>query len=249
MNFTLKKSDLNLKVYIVAAKPTAPGAENDIAVISSVPMTNWLMSPEKPSGIPRNDGDVWIQYSTKGDTKNILKQNSMMIAMITAWQYVDGTWVDRKAVSCQGGVWVDWIKFLYNKGHYYVNFAETGYIGGKVEEGSTSFTLYPMSQRVTKYTKEPYDLTGASSIIVHVVRAIGRDNNSLNSQILKVGTLNVSNGWAIGQAAAETGSNITGEDFMLTLDVSALDGMHYIGLTCDSNENDTCMEVDAIWFE
>lgn len=112
MNFTLKKSDLNFKVYIVAAKPTTPGAENDIAVISSVPMTNWLMSPEAPSGTPRNDGDVWIQYSVSGNTKNILKQNALMIATINAWQYVDGVWVDREAVSCQGGVWVDWITDL-----------------------------------------------------------------------------------------------------------------------------------------
>lgn len=109
MNFTLKKSDLNFKVYTVPSKPTTPGAENDIAIISSVPMTNWLMSPEAPSGIPRNDGDVWIQYSTKGSTKNILKQNALMIATISAWQYVDGVWIDREAVSCQSGVWVEWI--------------------------------------------------------------------------------------------------------------------------------------------
>lgn len=108
MNFTLKKSDLNFKVYTVPSKPTTAGAENDIAIISSVPMSNWIMSPEKPSGAPRSNGDVWIQYSTKGSTRNILKQNSMMIAMITAWQYVDGAWVSREAVSCHGGEWVHW---------------------------------------------------------------------------------------------------------------------------------------------
>jgi len=107
MNFALKKSDLNFKVYTVEAKPTAPGAENDIAIISSVPMTNWIMSPEKPSGIPWNDGDVWIQYSTKSNTRNILKQNALMIAMISAWQYVDGAWASVEAVSCQGGEWRD----------------------------------------------------------------------------------------------------------------------------------------------
>lgn len=122
MNFTLKKSDLNFKVYVAPTKPTAPGAENDIAIISSVPMSNWIMSPEKPSGIPRNDGDLWIQYSVTGNTKNILKQNAFMIFTISAWQYVDGAWVYRKAVSYQGGEWVEWITYLYNKGTLNDNF-------------------------------------------------------------------------------------------------------------------------------
>lgn len=110
MNFSIKKSNLNFKVYTVPSKPTTPGAENDIAIISSVPMTNWIMAPEKPSGIPRTDGDVWIQYSVEGDILfNALKQNALMIATISAWQYVDGEWVEVTAVSCQNGDWVDWI--------------------------------------------------------------------------------------------------------------------------------------------
>ena len=125
MNFTLKKSNLNFKVYTVESKPTTPGAENDIAIISSVPMTNWIMSPDNPTGIPRNEGDVWIQYSVCGNTKNILKQNAMTIATIRAWQYVDGAWVDREAVSCQDGAWVDWWD-----GSLYINGNEYAHVTG-----------------------------------------------------------------------------------------------------------------------
>ena len=130
MNFTLKKSDLNFKVYTVEANPSTPGAKNDIAVISPVPMSNWIMSPDKPSGIPRTDGDVWIQYSVNGNTFNALKNNSMMIATISAWQYVDGAWVDREAVSCQGGEWVDLITYLYKAPDEY-----TGLTGGWTVSG------------------------------------------------------------------------------------------------------------------
>ena len=91
-------------MYTVASKPTSPGANNDIAVITSVPMPNWIMSPGDPSGIPRSEGDVWIQYSVTGDTFNILKNNSMMIATIKAWQYVNGVWADVEAVSCRNGM-------------------------------------------------------------------------------------------------------------------------------------------------
>lgn len=132
MKFTLKKSDLNLRVYTTPSKPTAAGAENDIAIISSVPMGNWLMSPEKPSGMPRNDGDVWIQYSTDGNTFNALKQNALMIATISAWQYVDGAWVDREAVSCQGGKWAEWISYFYKEGNQYTDIT-----GGWTSDGLT----------------------------------------------------------------------------------------------------------------
>lgn len=116
MNFSIKKSDLNFKVYTASSIPTAPGVENDIVIVTSVPMTNWIMSPEEPSGIPRADGDVWIKYSTEGNTFNALKQNAFMIATISAYQYVDGKWVDVDAASCQGGEWVEWVTYLFNRG-------------------------------------------------------------------------------------------------------------------------------------
>lgn len=112
MSFKFTKSNLNFDVYTVASKPTAPGANNDIAIITSVSMPNWIMSPDKPSGIPRSDGDVWIQYSVSGKTFNALKNNSMMVATIKAWQYVDGAWTEVEAVSCQNGEWVDWVEYL-----------------------------------------------------------------------------------------------------------------------------------------
>ena len=113
MDFKLKKSNLNFRVYTAAAIPTT-GTENDIVIISEVPMSNWILSPDKPSGIPRSDGDVWIRYSVNGDTFNALKNNSMMIATISAWQYVDGAWGDVTAMSYQDGEWVEWAIFLVN---------------------------------------------------------------------------------------------------------------------------------------
>lgn len=116
MSFKFTKSNLNFDVYTSASKPTTPGANNDIAIITSVPMPNWIMSPDKPSGTPRSDGDVWIQYSVSGNTFNALKNSTMMIATISAWQYVDGEWANVEAVSYQDGSWTQWIKFLLGDG-------------------------------------------------------------------------------------------------------------------------------------
>ena len=122
MDFKLKKSELNFRVYTAPSFP-ATGTENDICIKSEVPMTNWVMSPDKPSGAPRSDGDVWIQYSATGDTFNVLKSSTMMIAAVTAWQYVNGAWVYATAKIYQNGAW-------NHAGNYYIyyrgNFANSG---------------------------------------------------------------------------------------------------------------------------
>lgn len=108
MDFKLKKSELNFRVYTAPSFP-ATGTENDICIKSEVPMTNWVMSPDKPSGIPRTDGDVWIQYTVAVGTVNILKNSTMMIATIYAWQYVDGAWKPVEAATYNGSAFVPWI--------------------------------------------------------------------------------------------------------------------------------------------
>lgn len=120
MDFKLKKNNLNFKVYTAAATP-ATGTENDIVIITSTAMKNWVLSPNAPSGAPRTDGDVWLQYSVDGDVFNTVKQNSFMIAPLTAWQYIDGTWASVPAVSYHGGEWTSWLVWLFNTGNQHTN--------------------------------------------------------------------------------------------------------------------------------
>lgn len=122
MDFKLKKSNLNFRVYTAPAFPST-GNENDICVISDVPMKNWILSPDDPSGTPRTDGDVWIKYSVDDGTVNLLKTGAMMVAMASASQYVNGTWVDTEAKSYRDGAWVDWIPegMLYLNGNQFTN--------------------------------------------------------------------------------------------------------------------------------
>lgn len=115
MDFKLNKSNLNFRVYTAATLPDA-AQENDICIVSDVPMKNWILSPDAPSGAPRTDGDVWIQYSVTGNTVNIAKTGAMMVVTISASQYVDGVWVYRTAKSHRDGEWVSWVIYLYNSG-------------------------------------------------------------------------------------------------------------------------------------
>ena len=93
MNLANKKSNLNFRVYTATEIPET-GVENDIAIITNAKMKNWIMSPNLPLGIPRSDGDVWIQYSTDGDSINALKEDYLLIRIVSAYQYVDNSWKD-----------------------------------------------------------------------------------------------------------------------------------------------------------
>lgn len=153
MDFKLKKSNLNLKVYSAAELPST-GNENDICVISSVPMPNWILSPDEPSGAPRSDGDVWIEYSVTGNTFNALKNNSMMITAISAKQYIGGAWVDKTAKIYQSGKWVDLIACLYNNGTEVVAWA-----GAWHEKDDCLYGTGSDTNALYHYTEKKYDIT------------------------------------------------------------------------------------------
>ena len=104
MNFKLTKSSLNFKVY---TSPTIPasGTENDIVIISSTPMENWILSSDSPTGEPRNKGDVWIQYSVSGNVFDIMNQHDFMLAITRIYQYISGIWMTVDASRYVGGVW------------------------------------------------------------------------------------------------------------------------------------------------
>lgn len=170
MSFKFTKNNLNFDVYTVASKPTAPGANNDIAIITSVPMSNWIMSPDKPSGTPRSDGDVWIQYSVTGNTFNALKNNSMMIATIEVWQYVDDVWTSVEAVSCRDGEWVNWIYWIVRDGTVVLNR-----LNGRLRDTSAFsvvhndgyIRVYTTNSRTDGFTLDsPIDISDKTQVVL-----------------------------------------------------------------------------------
>ena len=94
MGFKLSKSNMGFRVYTATAFPST-ALKNDIVLASDVPMTNWILSPAEPTGTPRTNGDVWLRYSVKGETFNVLKNGAMMIYIVSAHQYINDTWVSK----------------------------------------------------------------------------------------------------------------------------------------------------------
>lgn len=230
MNFKLQKSNLNFRVY---ATPDIPktGMNNDVCVISEVPMTNWILSPDAPSSAPRNDGDVWLTYSVDGNAFNALKQNSMMIAMISAKQYVDGVWVEKTAKSCQNGEWVDW--FVWN-GELYIDKDQYEPITGGwwnntglyYQSGSTTYSAKPVDLNTaldtnislsgnggfsSVSTKNKIDLTNYTKLLFNIASGSSTDQEMVFIHTFESGNIR-------NERKSSSG----------TLDLSDIEGEYYI---------------------
>lgn len=230
MDFKLKKSELNFRVYTAPSLP-ATGTENDICIISEVPMTNWVMSPDKPSGIPRSDGDVWIQYSVTGNVFNVLKNNAMLIATISAWQYVNGAWVGAPAYSHQNSEWVDWITtyYLFKSGEgELVPLTLTKQTNGTFTKTNDAITVgYTSTGASAVYisTTDKIDLTGFKTL--HVVANYTEEVSGygamlgVHDQLIQLGVTSMTHYRTLTTGGGEKDH---------TFDVSGFDESLYIGL-------------------
>lgn len=230
MDFKLKKSDLNFRVYTASAVPGS-GNENDIVIISDVPMKNWVMSPDAPKGAPRNDGDVWITYSVTGNTFNVLKNNTMLIATISAYQYVDGVWARVEAKNYQNGAWADWFPegALYYNGAFAVPYVVTGPYSDHIGTCTLGDGYFLLKMRTAAYstqvvTESPIDVTDYKTMTV--------DFDSLtpvgtNSEIkLFANDVGVEDTTLVKEAKLSNKASGT-----VTLDLSTLSGSYYLAVS------------------
>lgn len=232
MDFKLNKSNLNFRVYTAASLPET-GQENDICIVSDVPMKNWILSPDAPKGTPRNDGDVWIRYAVTGKTFNALKNGAMVIATISAMQCIDGAWVKKIAKSYRNGEWVDWITYVLRSGADEIGLEKYQYQGASRSETAgddyiefTTKTTASGSYASSTYgraTSSPVDLTDVTTIYAKI--------NVIN------GGISGGNSWGAGiNVATEKNQSsrvkkvtqpASGEGIMV-VDVSDLTGLYYI---------------------
>lgn len=243
MKFSFKNNDLNFRVY-VAATPPETGKQNDIVIISETDMQNWILSPENPKGIPNSDGDVWIKYAVAGNTFNALKNNTLMIATISAWQYVDGVWADVTAKIYQNGKWVDWITYLYKPGDECTNITGgwSRYNGTLTKNGDSlviSNAGVGTSSYAAVYTEKLIDLSNVNEL--HVVASGSGYSADILATSIVVSKTRTSNKGSVA-ASADIGFNM-GE---YTLDVSTLDETYYIGFMVAGSSNVHSMTVQEL---
>lgn len=236
MDFKLKKSDLNFMVYTASSLPEI-GQENDVCIISDVPMKNWTLSPDESKGTPRNDGDVWIQYSVGGNVFDALKDNVMMISFLSVKQYIDGAWVEKTAKSYKNGTWEGWVKYLYYKGNQYTDLT-----GGWVSYGSSAKITFSSDHIrleiqsgynetwAMAHTANKIDITNISKLYFYIDERTSTDITESTNANSKYSTVGISvspdvrtNGWTAYKRVS-TGTTQT----LFEVDVSEYNGEYYV---------------------
>lgn len=233
-------SELNFRVISGTAAPAAP-RENDIWV-NTESMTGWCFSAQEPEAA---EGLVWVTVgSSTGVAFNALKKNALMVYPISAKQYADGAWTNKAAQIFQSGVWSSFSTtalYLYQPGDdggFVAEGMAAGSLSGytsvpTVTYGSESLVILPgKSTAVTAYrggivrTENKFDLSGYNTLTFEgTAEGIGVGNSKL-SIWSEMGAVQTDN--RVKYADLANGSD------PVVIDVSDLDGNHYIGLGFDS---------------
>ena len=235
MDFKLRKSNLNVRVYTAPVIPDS-SKENDICIISPVSMKNWMMSPDKPSGAPRAEGDVWIRYSVTGETLNVLKTGALMVDIIKAYQYVNGTWLGVPVVSRLNGAWTHQMVYLYDDGEEFSDLtggwkidikpASSSWAKGTGTKNADNVVLTcEAMQEIAAVTTNKINVTNLNTIFVKV-------------DVCELSGVN-SNGW-FGITDKATGNNSVAQVCIKTagdfsVDVRDISGEYYVFVRADAH--------------
>lgn len=225
---------LNFKVVGGTSAPDSP-SENMIWVNTSTTITSWVFSvtePESPSA-----GMVWISIGTASPAEfNALKKNTIHVYPLSAKQYIGGSWEDRTAKSYLGGVWSAWGQWLYNAGVWsngsaltktYTNQSHTlTYNAGDIRAICTSrhdavYTAFALTEDLTawnqlcvKFTANEAYTAAGTELGYAAVRLQAATGTHHNTGVAVKGQMNMA----------------AGETYTLQLDISQLEGDHYIHL-------------------
>lgn len=242
----IEDASLNFKVVGGTTEPASP-SENMIWVNTDTPITWWGIGDYNHSpGWSTPDGYVYINADTStnnGGDFNALKKNEIWLRPNRAIQRVNGAWVDKTAKIYQNGAWVDWWDGqLYENGNQF-----TGVTGGwgihnyitdsrpliaAEHKSDQMFFQAQNDHKVLMGIGNPVDLSD-----VNQIRITGKINKvfpyngavyGLHIDVLKTKDL---------ASKVARFSMLVEEVFDYTLNVSSLNGEHYVIIWADGNAN------------
>ena len=243
-------TSLNFSIVGGTSQPVNP-KENTIWVNTDTRISGWVFSasdPESPT-----EGMVWILTGISSTVKfNALKKNGIQVYPISAKQYINGVWVNKTAMSYQGGKWVNWLKtenFLYYRGSFYNDQKIT-------EQYNRGCTYTLENDKIHIYAGEytgnavylyfnPISFSGKTKLIVRA-KSNGNFRTSGESE------------WMCGFAVSATTSTdpawndphanrltlTAGEKIDLTLDVSAINDTRYVVIRASCSGGTGLLDVD-----
>ena len=240
---------LNFQVVGGTSAPSN-STENTIWVNTDVTISTWSFFKTKPTWTMSNG---WVYIVSEISTNNVttafdaLKQNEIWINPITAWQYVNGAWVQKDMQIYKNGAWIPYTVFLYKSGDqcssttggwagdnatdngiynvidlrpYYLNGGYAGDSNGALRLSAAMKSGYGGYGAVSMATKNKIDLTNVSSIIVSA-------NVYSSNEFTKVGVTSNDCIWnSSGRWNCAAYTNLV--NGTTTLDVSSLSGSYHV---------------------
>lgn len=248
---------LNFKVVGGTTQPT--GKENLIWVKTSATITGYMFSGAKPTSAA--SGTVLIQTAaTSNAAFNALKKNTLMVYPDSVSQYVNGAWEKRDAWIYQNNAWkqISWSWLYVIQNGVIVTppgFSTFGYTGNTTLPTITAGDGYQQIASTTNSnavtTDSAIDLTNVTTVYAGINLVKVTQSTTAKWKGISLAVLNavgVANHSALTNAIIEQQLTTTIGEQTLSVDVSALTGSYYIGLTASSNgTNGSTIQAKNIW--
>lgn len=248
---------LNFKVVGGTTQPT--GKENLIWVKTSTTITGYMFAGTKPASVA--NGTVLIQTAATSDAAfNALKKDTLMVYPDSVSQYINGAWEKRDAWIYQNSAWkqISWSWLYVIQNGVIVTppgFGTFGYTGNTTlptitaGEGYQQIASTSNSNAVT--TDSAIDLTNVTTVYADINLVKVTQSTTAKWKGISLAVLNavgVANHSALTNAIIEQQLTTTIGEQTLSVDVSALTGSYYIGLTASSNGTaGSTIQAKNIW--
>ena len=236
-------ASLNFKV-VGNPQPASP-IDNTIWISTDKKISSYIFSasePENPS-----EGMVWISTGTSSTVAfSATKKNPVMIYPLSAKQCIDGALVDVPAKSYQGGAWRDWWNGeLYDSGNEFESITG-GWALSEVYSTSHGDTLTKNENNMV-FSSEAHsgsngfgflrannkqDLTNIKTLYLVAEASIAQ-----YSRCAFCASSVDSGSTAYNNAAAKTALTTVPAETIISLDVSGLSGLYYVGVAFGSADD------------
>jgi len=153
-------------------KPENP-TENTIWINTDEPIAGWTISADE---LEKTENTVWIAAGSFSQVAfNALKENCIMVYPLSTKQCLGGSWVSKPAQSWQGGKWVDWFRYLYNRGDECIDLtggwiAKSWKMAENAGEAAQTYSIEKNEDNL-RFTK-----TGQVGAVMHTVYKIDLTN-------------------------------------------------------------------------
>jgi len=247
INVKVLEADPNLNFEIVGgtSEPTNP-IENTIWINSDTEIGEYQFCSteptKRPDGTSLQNGDVWFKTgSISGISLNLLKQNNIDVQIVSTYQYINSNWVLINSKIYKNNNWENSSTYLYYNGEKTTSFNSYTYdicspATKQFIDVNTYIDIHVYGNTGSKdclsgivyRTVNTVDVTDYHTLGI-VYTTVEYINYDYSESAIRIGS-SIASTNRINQSAGATLHGTIGEKTIKEIDISSLNGAHYIGI-------------------